>query len=386
MKSIARGSQSPEPARRSSIRRRPSRRQWPLALVIALDVVCIGVGLVIFALFHHVIPRDVGMTGRVLPQATVGSSIRTSETTRSATVSSDPLTGLTYKPTTTIVGTSQTATGKTESTNSTSSTNKATTTASGTSTVGGFAEKFKSQFTTGGIEQTETTYKSPRVSVKLDKVQTGGVTYTIADIYVTDIRYLKTAFATGKYGRSLTDTVLDMAMINKAIVAMSGDYYGIRDKGVVIRNGVLYRETLYRDVLLMNNDGRMETFTAADFNINTVLKQGAWQSWSFGPMLLTDGKPMTTFNSDVTSLNPRSAIGYYEPGHYCFILVDGRQPGYSNGMTMKQLSQLFYDLGCKVAYNLDGGQSALLTFKDKIVNSPYNGGRNISDIVYIADQ
>jgi exopolysaccharide biosynthesis protein len=356
MKSTARGSQSPESARISSIRRRPSRRQWPLALVVALDVVCIGVGLVIFALFHHVLPRDVGMTGRVLPQATVSSSNRTTET--------------------------QASSSKTESTNPSTT----TTTMSGTLVAGGFAEKFKTQFTTGGVEQTATSYKSPRVSVTIEKIQTGGVTYTMADIYVSDIRYFKTAFATGKYGRSLTDTVLDMATINKAIVAMSGDYYGIRDKGVVIRNGVLYRETLYRDVLLMNNDGRMETFTAADFNINTVLKQGAWQSWSFGPMLLTDGKPMTTFNSDVTSLNPRSAVGYYEPGHYCFVLVDGRQPGYSNGMTMKQLSQLFYDLGCKVAYNLDGGQSALLTFKDKVVNSPYNGGRNISDIVYIADQ
>jgi exopolysaccharide biosynthesis protein len=37
--------------------------------------------------------------------------------------------------------------------------------------------------------------------------------------------------------------------------------------------------------------------------------------------------------------NPRSAIGYYEPGHYCFIVVDGRQNGYSDGMTLDELAQ-----------------------------------------------
>lgn len=102
-------------------------------------------------------------------------------------------------------------------------------------------------------------------------------------------------------------------------------------------------------------------------------------------MLLKDGQPMTSFNSDVNVANPRGAIGYYEPGHYCFVLVDGRQPGYSNGMTTRQLSQLFYDLGCKVAYNLDGGQSAVVTFMDSVANKPYKGGREISDIIYVAD-
>ena len=60
----------------------------------------------------------------------------------------------------------------------------------------------------------------------------------------------------------------------------------------------------------------------------------------------------------VQGLNPRSAVGYYEPGHYCFVVIDGRQPGYSKGATLMQLAQLFESLGCKEAYNLDGGKSA----------------------------
>ncbi len=40
---------------------------------------------------------------------------------------------------------------------------------------------------------------------------------------------------------------------------------------------------------------------------------------------------MTEFNSTLGKANPRTAVGNYEPGHYCFLVVDGRQPGYSDG-------------------------------------------------------
>jgi exopolysaccharide biosynthesis protein len=55
-------------------------------------------------------------------------------------------------------------------------------------------------------------------------------------------------------------------------------------------------------------------------------------------------------------------------------------------MTTKQLSALFAEKGCKAAYNLDGGQSAEMVFMGKTVNEPYNGGRDVSDIVYIAER
>jgi exopolysaccharide biosynthesis protein len=95
---------------------------------------------------------------------------------------------------------------------------------------------------------------------------------------------------------------------------------------------------------------------------------------------------MSQFNSKVNPENPRTAIGYYEPGHYCFVVVDGRQDGYSDGLTLAELSQLFHDLGCQTAYNLDGGQSSMMVFQDSLVNQPYKGGRNSSDIVYLTDQ
>ena len=54
-------------------------------------------------------------------------------------------------------------------------------------------------------------------------------------------------------------------------------------------------------------------------------------------------------------------------------------------MTLEELSQLFYEMGCKEAYNLDGGQSAVMSFAGELTNQPYGGGRNISDILYIGE-
>jgi exopolysaccharide biosynthesis protein len=68
------------------------------------------------------------------------------------------------------------------------------------------------------------------------------------------------------------------------------------------------------------------------------------------------------------------------------VVVDGRQEGYSVGMTLSELSQLFYDLGCNAAYNLDGGAASKMVYLDGFVNQPYNGGRSTGDIVYIRDQ
>ena len=95
---------------------------------------------------------------------------------------------------------------------------------------------------------------------------------------------------------------------------------------------------------------------------------------------------MTSFNTSVEGWNPRAALGYYEPGHYCFVIVDGRQePDYSYGMQMQDLSKLMYDLGCKEAYNLDGGMTAMMAYNGSLYSHPCGGGRSNSDILYIAE-
>ena len=108
-----------------------------------------------------------------------------------------------------------------------------------------------------------------------------------------------------------------------------------------------------------------------------------WQSWHFGPELLDhEGQPKKKFNTEVWGRNPRSVIGYYEPGHYCFVVVDGRQGKYSGGLDMKELSELMYTLGCVRAYNLDGGATAHMSWLDTVINSP-SKERDVHDVICI---
>lgn len=329
-----------------------TKRRMPIVAVIVFDLLIAALALYIFSLYYFLLPQDLSDNALLLP--------RTANDVSNAKTS---------------------ALAKTEMSNS--SVEEPAASAAKEDSMWG--AKFQGLFTDGAVEKTGTSYKSANINVNIEKVHTDGITYYVADIHLRDLKCFKTAFAKGKYGKGLHDGTDVIAAENDAILAINGDYCS-NNAGPVVRNGVLYREEKYKDVLVMNDDGSMQTLTALELNMEKIKAEGAYQIWTFGPMLLKDGQPMRKFNSDLTRSNPRTAIGYYEPGHYCFVLVDGRQPGYSNGMTLQQLSELFYKLGCSVAYNLDGGQSSEMVFRNEFVNQPYNGGRSVSDIVYIADQ
>lgn len=236
-------------------------------------------------------------------------------------------------------------------------------------------------------------YHSDTIDFVTNMIELGSggdkITYYVSDIYVSNIKYLKTAFAYGEYGKNLRDRTLEIAQENNALLAISGDFYGNGETGLVIRNGVLYRDVMNdADLCVLFTDGTMKTYTPEEITLEELIDQGAWQAWTFGPGLLDgDGAILTSFNttSYLNSTNPRCAIGYVEPGHYVFVVVDGRDPGYSKGVTLSELASLMVDAGCKVAYNLDGGKSASMVYEDEYVNIPCEGGRSISDIIYLEE-
>lgn len=133
----------------------------------------------------------------------------------------------------------------------------------------------------------------------------------------------------------------------------------------------------------------METYEPKTYTIDEIIAKGAVQVWSFGPPLLDEnGKVCDSYNvsTAVSYANPRSAIGYYEPGHYLFVLVDGRQQGYSKGMQIHELAQIFEDRGCSAAYNLDGGGSAVMVFNHERYSRQSNGAdRKLGDILVIRE-
>ena len=326
--------------------KKPGKKKMSVPVMVLLDMLCIAVGLLVFAWFHHV--RDAYFP--------------------SGTVNTDPVVLITPTPVITATPTPEpvTDTHVEEPVHEYS---------------GMWGAKFADKFTDGEIIRTDTSYISENVNVTLTHVEQQKLNYHIADIYVSDIKYLRSAFGQKGYGsRSLT---ADISADNNAIVAISGDYYSARKEGIVVRNGVLYRETRFQDVCILLRDGRMITLANKDVDLEQLREAAPWQVWSFGPMLLENGKAMTSFTSDVVRKNPRSAIGYVEPGHYYFVQVDGRGGYGSSGMTMTELAKLFEELGCETAYNLDGGQTAGITWYGELISFPY--GRSVSDIIYITD-
>jgi exopolysaccharide biosynthesis protein len=229
-----------------------------------------------------------------------------------------------------------------------------------------FADHFSRKITS-----TKMSYSSPNLSVDITKHRMGSgdntVTYYVADIYMADISCFQTHFAYDTYG-GYTQSLSNMSSEVGAILAMNGDSYRFNLKhlnGLLVRNGTVYRTNpTTADICVLYEDGTMVTSSPNVFNAQQAIDDGALQTWVFGPKLLDDnGRALKEFNTwdYIRKSHPRSAIGYYEPGHYCFVVVDGRQTGYSRGMKLPELAAVFEKLGCTAAYNLDGGHTTFMT-------------------------
>ena len=231
---------------------------------------------------------------------------------------------------------------------------------------------------------------SPEFSVQITEVtdsEHGSVPFKayIADIRVASVENLRAGFPSGKR----TDEAKMIALENDAILAVNGDFYVNISKGLVVRNGTVLRdEEGTADICVLYPDGKMKTYGPGEYTAERILNQNPWQVWSFGPELLEeDGSPKTDFNTSsvIYNRNPRTAFGYYEPGHYCMVVIDGRNEGDSGGASIRALARFMADLGCKAAYNLDGGASSVMVFDGRTVNIPSGGGRKLSDMVMICE-
>lgn len=244
---------------------------------------------------------------------------------------------------------------------------------------------------------TDHSYTSPLLSVDI-RTETRSVSYGrtavchIADIYLSSPDQFRTCTANGEMSYFSVQDHVDMDIASHAVLSISGDCYSFQQYGFLMRNGQLYMDDVpYNDILVLYSDGSMAAYSRGQYTVDEVVADGAVQVWCFGPSLLdADGhaKPYyETTSVTVNQHNPRCAIGYYEPGHYCFVVVDGRQAGYSDGILLPELAQLFEELGCRMAYNLDGGGTAVMYFCHEPFSRQSNGAdRQIGDIVYITEE
>jgi exopolysaccharide biosynthesis protein len=220
------------------------------------------------------------------------------------------------------------------------------------------------------------------------------VTYFVADLVLSDATVLRSAFAQDAIGTHNVDETSHLAEQNGAVFAINGDYYGFRETGIVVRNGVAYRDAGAREGLAFYRDGRVELYDETATDADTLVAEGVWNTLSFGPALVAGGAVLdgiddvevdTNFgNHSIQGDQPRTAIGVVDDNHLVLVVVDGRSTGYSAGASMTELATLMQGLGAVTAYNIDGGGSSTMFFDGTVVNRPSNGGeRGTSDILYV---
>lgn len=322
-----------------------------MLFAFAADIVALGAFLIVFALFHHV--TDWGKEYETPISVSVPTPQPAAETPAPATAAPDA---------------------------------SATPEATLDPNIGTWGARFADKFTDGEPVLTELSYTGRDVSIEITKTSENSINYYVADIYIRNIDNFLTAFASGTFETRERMYPWELGEQHGALLTIAGDFCQLHDKSIVVRNGVVYRtKPNSDDVLALYYDGTMETYSASEFDMDAAVAKGIYQAWAFGPTLLKDGKAISGFTGDLAEIHPRCAIGYYEPGHYCFVVVDGRKNGGSIGMTLDQLSELFERLGCTKAYNMDGGASAALVFNNEIINVPHDGGRRTSDIIFIKE-
>ena len=247
--------------------------------------------------------------------------------------------------------------------------------------------------TATNVSTSDTSYSDDNISITLTEKTVSNTQVYIADITVSSAEYLKTALAKNTYGTNVTAKTSVTAANNNAILAINGDYYGANSTGYVIRNGVIYRDSVREDSsngdLAIYKDGSFKIIYEEEISAEQLVKDGVVNLLAFGPSLVENGEIVVNTNSEVgqsMASNPRTAIGMIDENHYIIVVSDGRTSE-SQGLSLYELAEVMKSYGVKTAYNLDGGGSSTLYFNGQVINKPTTNGniseRAVSDIVYI---
>ncbi len=195
-----------------------------------------------------------------------------------------------------------------------------------------------------------------------------------------------TAARLGVVGQKIAGIAED----NDAILAINAS--GFEDDGGVGNGGIVYGLLVSGGEKLADTDGG--TYKAVYLDYDNRLHVGAWtptedirDGVEFKPALVVNGEQVIS-GSAGWGTHPRTAIGQTEDGSIIMIVVDGRQPGYSVGITVGELAEIFLKYGAVQALNLDGGSSSIMYFNGRKITSPSGGdkenGRYLPDafVVY----
>ena len=220
-----------------------------------------------------------------------------------------------------------------------------------------------------------------------------GSVYTFSEIKVSHPSQFRRHLAGGEYGSDMQYLTTEMAAEVNAVVASAGDFYRFRDFGAVVYQGQAKRvEGTYAETCYIDSKGDMHfTYGGDVLTVEDVQKfvdeHDIQFSLAFGPILVDNYElvPHTWYGvGEITEGYARAALLQMDELHYIVVTANTTGP-HQEIPTVAQFAKNVAATGCKMAYSLDGGQTATIVMNDELINRPvYGQQRKISDIIYFA--
>ena len=151
----------------------------------------------------------------------------------------------------------------------------------------------------------------------------------------------------------------------------SGKGNGFKPIGAVISQGKLYFNGLGNasstQIVGIDKQGKM---IAGHYSLKELQNLNVQEAVTFEPRLIVNGKGLIKSHRGGWGIAPRTAMGQASDGSIIFVVIDGRQPGYSIGADLYDVQKILLEHGAVIGANLDGGASSVLVKDGSIVNKP----------------
>lgn len=152
---------------------------------------------------------------------------------------------------------------------------------------------------------------------------------------------------------------------------------GAYPDGITVIDGQIVHNNITGDkktnLIGFNQEGHLilKTLTATEIASGVIEEENIRHAISFEPNLIIDGIPQVKGDGG-WGFAPRTGIGQKADGTVIFVVIDGRQPDWSMGASLRDLMNVFIEYGAENAVNLDGGSSTEMVYKGQIINKLWN--------------
>lgn len=220
-----------------------------------------------------------------------------------------------------------------------------------------------------------------------------GSVYTFSEVKVNHPSQFRRHLAGGEYGSATQFYTSEMAESVNAVVASSGDFYNFRNFGIIVYQGQVRKvEGTYAETCYIDRNGDLHFTYGGDVLTTAAAREyveenNIWFSLGFGPVLVDNYEVIdhTWYGvGEITEGYARAALCQMGELHYIVATANTEGP-WQDIPTVKTFARNISATGCRMAYCLDGGQTAAIVMGDQLINRPvYGQQRKISDIIYFA--